>query len=97
MLFIFGNGRASDFWMFGMRFPLDLIWISSDCTVADITPQVPAPEPDTPASQLEFYNPASPASHTFEINAGEAEKHGITVGAPVRFVGFSAESGAACE
>jgi uncharacterized membrane protein (UPF0127 family) len=97
MLFIFESGVASAFWMFEMRFPLDFVWISGDCTVADITPRVPAPEPDTPASDLFIYMSASPAAYNFEINAGEAEMYGITVGDPVRFVGVTAGTGSPCE
>ena len=36
MLFIFDDGRASAFWMKGMRFPLDFVWIGSGCTVVAV-------------------------------------------------------------
>ena len=97
MLFIFEAGVASAFWMRGMRFPLDFIWISSDCAVVDIMPNVPAPTPDTAASQLPVYATEAAATYTFEINAGESEMHGISIGDPVRFSGLPTDAAGACQ
>ena len=80
MLFIFETGEATAFWMRGMRFPLDFVWISKDCAVADITHHAPAPENDS--TDLPAYESAAQAAYNFEINAGEAEKYGIEVGEP---------------
>lgn len=88
MLFVFPNGQASSFWMRGMRFPLDFVWIGADCRVADLTERVPHPEPGAPDATLPLINPASPAAYTFEINAGEIEQFGIELGDPVRFRGI---------
>ena len=96
MLFIFETKVASAFWMRDMRFPLDFIWISEECTVADITRDVPAPEPDTPVSRLPKYESEEPAAYNFEVNAGEAERHGVQVGDPVTFVGLDDETGVVC-
>ena len=85
MLFIFPNGQASSFWMRGMRFPLDFVWIGADCRVADITERVPHPEPGAPDATLPLINPAAPAAYVFEINAGEIEQFGIERGDLVRF------------
>lgn len=86
MLFIYATPTIPSFWMKGMRFPLDFLWISEDCIVSDITPNVPVPEPDQDA--LPGYSPGSPVLYNFEINAGEAQRHGIAVGRRVRFLGF---------
>lgn len=93
MLFIFESGRTTAFWMKDMRFPLDFVWIGSDCTVVDITPDVPPPA--TPNSPLPTYSSALPSAYNFEINGGETEQLGIKVGDRVRFSGISA-SGAVC-
>ncbi len=85
MLFIFPSGQASSFWMRGMRFPLDFVWIGADCRVADITERVPQPEPGAPDATLPLINPAAPAVYVFEINAGEIERFGIEIGDPARF------------
>ena len=95
LLFIFETGEATAFWMGGMRFPLDFIWISKDCAVADITHDAPVPEEDS--TDLPSYESAASAAYNFEINAGEAEKYGIEVGDPVLFFDIPAESGAVCE
>ena len=87
MLFVFESGRASTFWMKGMRFPLDFVWIGGDCTVVDVAIDAP-PEPGVPDSQLVRYEPAAPAVYTLEINAGAVGAQGIGIGDEVRFSGF---------
>ena len=95
MLFVFETGVASAFWMREMLLPLDFVWIGKDCTVVDIVPNAPNPEPDTPDSELPLYTSAVTAAYTFEINRGEAESSGLRVGDKVSFSGFSVE-GADC-
>jgi uncharacterized membrane protein (UPF0127 family) len=90
MLFIFESGVTSAFWMKDMRFPLDFVWIGSDCTVVDITPNVP--HPATPDSPLPTHSSSVPSAYNFEINGGEAERLGIKVRDKVRFSGFSVSS-----
>ena len=96
MLFVFPNGQASSFWMFGMRFPLDFVWIAEDCTVADLTENVQHYPPDTPSSELEIINPTSPAAYTFEINAGEVSQFGIEIGDSVQFHNINSEFAKCC-
>lgn len=67
---------------------MDFIWVSEDCTVSEITPNVPEPEPDQEIEAHPRYSPSSAVLYNFEINAGEAQKYGIRVGQRVRFVGF---------
>ncbi len=90
MLFVFKTDARYGFWMVGMRFPLDFVWIGPDCAVVDITRNVPNPAPGTSSSELEVYQPGAPAKYNLEINAGEAEQMGIEAGAPVRFEGIDA-------
>jgi hypothetical protein len=45
MLFIFESEGLYSFWMKGMRFPLDMVWINAECAVVDITKEVPPPDP----------------------------------------------------
>ena len=95
MLFVYGEPRLLSFWMRGMLFPLDFVWIGPECTVVDITPQVPIPPPGAAIGDLPTYSPSSPASYNLEIGAGEAARGGLAPGDPVRFVGIEAE-GADC-
>lgn len=96
MLFTWETGIATVFWMKGMRFPLDLIWISKDCVVVNIMSDLPSPSPETHSSELPLYLPKESAAYTFEINAGEAHKHGIVLGSPVRFTGLISRLNSAC-
>ncbi len=95
MLFIFDNGRASAFWMKGMRFSLDFVWIGHDCTVVAVTENVPNEAPGTPSSSLPLYESFVEAEYNLEINAGDVEKLGIRVGDSVTFEQINVE-GADC-
>ena len=95
MLFVFESGKASSFWMKGMRFALDFVWISSGCEVVGVTIDVPPPASNSANSTLPTYSSPAPAAYVFEINAGELAAHGIAVGDTVRFSGISVE-GADC-
>ena len=95
MLFVFESGRASSFWMKGMRFALDFVWISSGCEVVGVTANVPPPASNTAGSTLPTHSSPAPAAYVFEINAGEVAAHDIAAGDPVRFSGISVE-GADC-
>lgn len=97
MLFIFPSGQASSFWMKGMRFPLDFVWIGEDCTVVDLTENVQHSPPETPSSELEIFQSAHPAAYTFEINAGEVSRFDIETGDDVRFHGIESEFAMCCE
>lgn len=97
MLFVFESLSASTFWMAGMLFPLDFVWISRECTVVDFTLGALAVPAGTDASQIPILRSSESASFTFEINAGEAEAHGLAVGDEVRFSGVSGTAAAICE
>ena len=98
MLFVFARTRLAAFWMKEMRFPLDFVWVGEDCTVVDITSDVPNPPLGTADSILPTYGPAVPVAYNFEINAGEASRYEINIGDRVSFSGFSVSSvnGAGC-
>ncbi len=87
MLFVYRQQNRYSFWMRNMHFPLDILWISADCTVADASLNVPPPEPGQTTSQLPRYSPAVPVQYVLEINAGEAAAKGIMVGTSVQFTG----------
>ena len=97
MLFIFEGRQASSFWMRKMRFSLDFVWISEDCRVVDITSDVPFPKPGTETSELPSYSSAVPAAYNLEVNAGEVNLFGISVGDTVRFTGIPDHVGDTCE
>ena len=85
MLFIFqGEGQYS-FWMRGMLFPLDFIWISSDRIVVDITVDVPTVEPGVPDGELPRYRPDQAVLYMLEVNAGVVREAGVQIGDAVTF------------
>ncbi len=87
MLFVYEREGPLWFWMPDMHFPLDMVWIRADCTVAGVTADVPNPPPDTPRDRLPHYDSSGPVRFVLEINAGQAKTHGITPGSPVEFAG----------
>lgn len=75
MLFIFEKPDTHSFWMKGMNFPLDIIWIS-DGQVVEISENLP------PAAlpNLTVYSPHQPVNMVLEVNAGAARDKGIKAG-----------------
>jgi hypothetical protein len=82
MLFIFDQPGTVSFWMKGMTFPLDMLWIN-DGKVVYLARDVPSFPPSTPDNALPIYTPTSPAKYVLEVNAGFAKKYGIDAGTPV--------------
>ena len=87
MLFVYERDGPRWFWMPDMHFPLDMVWIRADCTVAGVTADVPNPPLDTPRDQLPRYPASEPVRFVLEINAGQAETHRIIPGGHVTFAG----------
>jgi hypothetical protein len=77
MLFVYDHPDRYGFWMKGMRFPLDYIWINGN-KVADLSRNIPQPVNDaaTPVS----LSPAVPADKVLEVNAGVIDSFGIRIG-----------------
>ena len=80
MLFLLANDSPS-FWMKGMRFAIDIVWIR-DGRVVDVTARVPAPRGAN--APLPTYSPDRPADRALEVSAGWAADHGIGRGDVVR-------------
>lgn len=79
MYFPFAADRKWIFWMKGMRFPIDAIWIR-DGIVVDVTHDAQPPS----EGAIERFSPKEPADAVLEINAGEAEELGVEPGDAVR-------------
>ena len=78
MWFVFKVASSQRFWMFGMKIPLDFVWIRGGEVVA-LSENIPAPKKSPPA----IVSPDEPADQVLEINAGEITRRGIKIGDPV--------------
>jgi uncharacterized membrane protein (UPF0127 family) len=79
MLFVFNEkDTIPSFWMKGMLFPIDIVWIA-DNQVVQIDSNV-QPEPDTPDAKLKHYRPLRPVDYVLEVSAGFSSKNSIKSG-----------------
>ena len=85
MWFDMGGTGSATFWMRGMRFPIDIVWISDDLVVTGVAERLSFPEPGTLDSALPLYSSGVPIRYVLEINAGLAEELGIGEGSVVTF------------
>lgn len=67
------------FWMKGMKFPIDIIWIN-DNVVSEVTPNVPTVPQGLADSQIPRYSPRSRVDYVFEVPGGVCQKLGIKAG-----------------
>ncbi len=84
MLFDLHEARIPVFWMKGMRFPLDMVWIGDDRRVAAVTENV-QPQPGVADEGLTRVSPPAPVRYVLELNAGAAARHGIGAGTQLAF------------
>jgi len=82
MLFVYNHPERYGFWMKGMRFPLDFIWINGN-KVADLSDHIPPPVSDT--AQPVSLAPSAPADKVLEVNAGVIDRIGVKIGDLVQF------------
>ena len=80
MLFLFDKPDYYPFWMKGMKFPLDILFIR-DSTIVSIKRNL---QPPTSEGNPPSYAPEQPADRVLEINAGLCDKYNINVGDVVR-------------
>ena len=82
MLFIFDEEDVVGFWMKNTLIPLDIIFINSDWQIVNIHHSA---QPCI-ADPYESYFSDEPVRYVLEVNAGYAEKHNISEGAPIRLI-----------
>lgn len=79
MLFIFERQDMYPFWMKGLNFPLDFIWIRGD-KVVEITENVPVPPEGAKNEELPIYQSKERIDKLLEVNAGFVSSHNIKIG-----------------
>lgn len=75
MLFGHDHKEQFSYWMKGMNFPIDIIWIR-DNQIVDISHSVPV----VTGSYFPSYQPRESVNKVLEINAGEAKLRGFVIG-----------------
>lgn len=83
MIFKFPFAFQYGFWMRGMKFGLDLVWIKNN-QVVGITRDVPPPQPGSNQLNLPIYYPPEAVDTVLEISAGEADKMNLKTGDQIR-------------
>ena len=80
MLFVFNRPSKYLFWMKGMNFPIDIIWIGENMNVIYIKKDArPEFYPDT-------YGPDTNAKYVLEVASGFSEKYNLQTGERVEFL-----------
>jgi len=74
MLFVFDPSQEHAFWMKGMRFPLDIIFIGGDMQITEILENL------QPCGECPLYFPKGRPAYALELNAGIARKYNLSVG-----------------
>lgn len=82
MLFIFSESGRHGFWMKGMRFPIDIVWIKDGRVVGISENLLPARNQE----KLMVYYPPEPVDHVLEIRAGAVAAYGFISGDEARLV-----------
>ena len=84
MWFDMGRAAPATFWMRGMRFPIDIVWVDAGLRVVHVTHEARVPPEGASASELPVYTPGDvDVRYVLEINAGLARELGIEPGVQV--------------
>lgn len=85
MLFVFDKPSKYVFWMKGLKFPLDFIWIKDDIVV-DMLENISQPTEGQPDSALPVYSAKVEINKVLEVNAGLVKVLNINVGDKIQIV-----------
>ena len=83
MLFVHGAPNKYQYWMYQVKVPLDIVWLSKEHQVVEISANTPPCT--TQASKCPQYGGNKEAMMVLELPAGNAAKHRIKVGEVIRF------------
>lgn len=82
MLFIFEREGKYNFWMNGMKFPIDILWLDSAGKVVHIEPNL---QPCVSNNNCTDYAPSKNILYVLEVVAGFAERHNVEIGTDIDF------------
>ena len=76
MLFVFQDDAPRAFWMKNTKIPLDMLFFDAERRLVSVQRNVPPCVTD----RCPAYSSGAPARYVLELNAGQAEKLGLTSG-----------------
>ena len=82
MLFPFESEARHGFWMNGMKFTIDIIWLDAGKKVVHIEPYL---QPCPSVLDCPTHTPDRNSMYVLETVAGFSEKHGVNVGTQAEF------------
>jgi uncharacterized protein len=83
MLFMYAKEGSYPFWMYQVKIPLDIIWLSEKRLVVRITENAqPCPGP---SEKCRTYGGDKPAMYVLELAGGMAKKYNLQVGQQLDF------------
>jgi uncharacterized membrane protein (UPF0127 family) len=81
MLFVFERPDFHGIWMKNCRFAIDIVWLDEDKRVVHIAEHAPPCK----AEPCPVYAPLRKAAYVVEINAGQARREKLALGATLSF------------
>jgi uncharacterized membrane protein (UPF0127 family) len=82
MLFIFEGAEPRSFWMRGMQFCIDIIWIENGLVQGAAESVCPEPAGIADADLPSYFSPV-PVTYVLEVPAGWLDAYGLGAGTPV--------------
>ncbi len=82
MLFLFEGPAPRSFWMRGMRFCIDIVWIENGVIQGAAESVCPEPAGTADADLTSYVSPV-PVTYVLEVPAGWLDAYGLGVGTPV--------------
>lgn len=79
MLFVFEKPAGYCFWMKDMKFSIDMIWLNDAKEVVKVESNV------SPETYPKSFCPETPSRYVIELNAGQADKVGLSTGTKLNF------------
>jgi len=79
MLFVYETADKYPYWMKGLKFPLDFVWIK-DNKVVDTLQYAQPPTSGEPDASLPIYTSKEPVNQVLEVNGGTVQRLNIKAG-----------------
>ena len=79
MLFVYGKGQKTPFWMYQVKIPLDIIWMDKDRHIVEIVRNA-VPCTTKKSSECPLYGGNATALYVLELNSGAAARLNLRVG-----------------